>query len=565
MHKEEIFSLLKLIEKTKITQLKEIYFPDNYLPIIYFIMISYYENKICTVSNVSSSNNIPFNTAKRKINNLLGSKLIYKNKRINDGKHNIFLPTPSLINIFEEYLNNFKNHIGRNFGVKSNDQDNDNWYFGGNYFQSKIIGKSIKINLKNKQLKEIKFLTWRSSSFNFLFKYKEKLENLTNLKIKFIPKKWEDLRKEILLNTQRKTSTYDLVLFDSIWLADLIKEKSLLNISEYILSDEFELSDFYHEGMYANQSKNNFYGVPFQVTMHNLCYRKDLFLANNLSSPENINDVLQSVKILHKPKKKIYGITFPGALGMHLGHFFCNMLGATFSTPLFNFSEIYKGYDVNNITTKKLSTNIGKERSIKALEYLKELFQFSHPLTLKLTQGLQHTPFFKREVGLAFIWSGMMGPIDLDIMHPIYKKIKMLPFPTSIQNQTHILPYGGFNIGVPKNIKKEKIKSIWNFLNFFTSSESFKKIHSLGGICTPRFSLINDPDISRHTKITKEISNYSQNHKLQNWMRPSIINIELIYSVLSNEIQEYLNNNISAKFIANKLENKINLIIKNEV
>ena len=564
MHKEEIFSLLRLIEKTKIIQLKEINLTDDYLPIIFFIMISYYENKICTISNASSSSNIPYNTAKRKINNLLNSKLIYKNKRIKDGKHNIFLPTPSLINIFEKYLDNIKNHIGKNFGVNINDHNN-NWYFGGNYFKSKIIGNSKKVNLKNKQLKEIKFLIWESAGFNFLSKYKKKLEDLTNLKVEFIPKKWNSLRKEIMLNQKKKSSFYDLILFDSIWLADLIKEKSLLNISEFILSEDFELSDFYHEGMYANQRKNNFYGVPFQITMHNLCYRKDLFLKNTLSSPENINDLLQSAKILHKPEKNFYGISFPGALGMHLGHFFCNFLGASFETPLFNFTQIYKGYDVGDIEIKNLSTNIRKEKSIKALEYLKELFQFSHPITLNLTQGYQHYPFFNKEVGMAFIWSGMMGAVDLNSMHPLYKKIEMLPFPISSQNQNQILPYGGFNIGVPSNIKEEKITSIWNFINFFTSAESFKKIHSLGGVCTPRFSLINDPDISKTTKITKAISNYSQNHKLQNWMRPSIINIELIYSILSNEIQEYLNKNISAKFIANKLENKLNSIIQNEI
>ena len=76
MHKEEIFSLLKFIEKTKIIAFGEVNFPDDYLPIIYFVMISYYENKICTVSNLSSSNAIPFNTAKRKINGFFNSKLI---------------------------------------------------------------------------------------------------------------------------------------------------------------------------------------------------------------------------------------------------------------------------------------------------------------------------------------------------------------------------------------------------------------------------------------------------------------------------------------------------------
>ena len=84
----------------KIEQIKEINFTEDYLPIIFFIMTSYYENKSCTISNLSLANSIPFNTAKRKINNLLNSKLIYKNTRLRDGKHHIFLPTPSLINIF---------------------------------------------------------------------------------------------------------------------------------------------------------------------------------------------------------------------------------------------------------------------------------------------------------------------------------------------------------------------------------------------------------------------------------------------------------------------------------
>ena len=117
MHKEEIFSLIKLIDKTNINQLKEISFTSDYLPVIFFIMTSYYENKSCTVSNLSFSNKIPFNTAKRKINNLINAKLIYRNTRLRNGKHNIFLPTPSLINIFEDYLNNIKNHIGNNFGI----------------------------------------------------------------------------------------------------------------------------------------------------------------------------------------------------------------------------------------------------------------------------------------------------------------------------------------------------------------------------------------------------------------------------------------------------------------
>ena len=278
MHKEEIFSLIKLIEKTKIEQLKEISFTEDYLPIIFFIMVSYYENKSCTLSNLSLANKIPFNTAKRKINHLINGKLIYTNTRLRNGKHNIFLPSPSLINIFENYLNNIKNHIGNNFGINSNNSDTNNWYYGGKYFKSKTIPNPKKTILKNKKLKDIKFLVWESSAFNFLKSYEKPLEHLTDLKITFIKKKWEDLKNEIIANSKNKISKYDLVLYDSIWLADLIHNKSILDISEYILSEEFELSDFYHEGMHANRFKNNYYGVPFQVTMHNLCYRKDIFL-----------------------------------------------------------------------------------------------------------------------------------------------------------------------------------------------------------------------------------------------------------------------------------------------
>ena len=84
--------------------------------------------------------------------------------------------------------------------------------------------------------------------------------------------------------------------------------------------------------------------------------------------------MLRSLKILHKPEKNFYGISFAGAKGMHLGHFFCSLLGATFDTPLFNFSKIYKGYDTDNIKMKNLSTNIKSDNFLKALEYLKELF-----------------------------------------------------------------------------------------------------------------------------------------------------------------------------------------------
>ena len=208
MHKEEIFSLIKLIEKTKIQQIKEINFTEDYLPIIFFIMTSYYENKSCTVSNLSLANSIPFNTAKRKINNLLNSKLIYKNTRLRDGKHHIFLPTPSLINIFKNYLNNLKNHIGNNFGLNNTDNEINNWYYGGKYFKSKIIPNPKKTNLKNNKLKKINFLIWQSSAFNFLKNYEKPLGEITNLKINFVAKKWDALKHEIISNSTKEFSKF---------------------------------------------------------------------------------------------------------------------------------------------------------------------------------------------------------------------------------------------------------------------------------------------------------------------------------------------------------------------
>ena len=564
MHKAEIFSLIKLVKKTNITQLKEINFSEDYLPFIFFIMQSYYENRSCTLSNISSSTNIPYNTSKRKINSLTNSKLIYTIKRIKGGEHNIYLPTPSLINIFEEYLFAIKTHIGKNFGIINNQLDENQWFYGGNYYKSKIIPVPKKINLKNTKQKKINILIWDSSSYKFLSDQENELEKLTNFKIQFVSKKWRDLKKEIISNSQNKTSTYDAILFDQIWLGELLSKDSLLNLTEYILSDEFEISDFYYEGMHTAQNKGNYYGIPFQITMHNLCYRKDLFLKYALSNPESTYDLISSLKVLHKPNKNQYGISFPGALGMHLGHFFCNLLGATFQTPLFNFPKIYKGYETESYKIKELDTNIKSANFLKALEYLKEIFQYSHPSTINLTQGFQNIPFIKKEVSTAFIWSGMLGQIDLDNMHPLYKKIAIEPFPVHKKNQEFLLPLGGFNIGIPSNVKKNKIKSIWNFLNLFTSAEYLKKLHSLGGVCTPRYSLINDPEVIKKSSITKKISLYSQNHKLQNWMRPPMQNIELIYETLSEEIQRYLLNNISTKFTINQIDNKVNIILKND-
>ena len=92
-----------------------------------------------------------------------------------------------------------------------------------------------------------------------------------------------------------------------------------------------------------------------------------------------------------------------------------------------------------------------------------------------------------------------------------------------------------------------------------------KKLNIRKVKCSTNYKdIIKDPEITNHSKLTKDISNYSQNHMLQNWMRPALRNMELIYSTLTNEIREYLQNNVSSKFIAQKLEDKINKIIKNE-
>ena len=41
-------------------------------------------------------------------------------------------------------------------------------------------------------------------------------------------------------------------------------------------------------------------------------------------------------------------------------------------------------------------------------------------------------------------------------------------------------------------------------------------------------------------------------------------NIESIYEILSEEIQKYLKNNISIKSVTDKLENKVNTVLRND-
>lgn len=106
-----------------------------------------------------------------------------------------------------------------------------------------------------------------------------------------------------------------------------------------------------------------YYAIPYALTSEMWWYRSDLFEAADMERPETWDDLLEAAKFFNDPSNNFYGIAIPAGpsewTSWHYQIFLWQNGGFVFDTDL-----------------KPLVTS---QESIEALQFLKELYQYSAP------------------------------------------------------------------------------------------------------------------------------------------------------------------------------------------
>jgi len=149
------------------------------------------------------------------------------------------------------------------------------------------------------------------------------IENNPKVEIEFISK--NDFKKEICMNLDQNQLA-DIIICDNSIMPALINLNVLRDLSDYVI-DTFKVPR-YSLGQWNNtRSDGKYYGIPFTCDPYVLIWNKNLFDKNNVSVPENWDDLKEAARKIQKVG--IYGIGIGARQPEEITAFFLQMLYST--------------------------------------------------------------------------------------------------------------------------------------------------------------------------------------------------------------------------------------------
>ncbi len=127
----------------------------------------------------------------------------------------------------------------------------------------------------------------------------------------------------------------------------------------------------------------------------------------------------------------------------------------------------------------------------------------------------------------------------MDEASPARGQTGYLPHPTG-NGASQIAPVGGYVLGIPANLPRDRLHDTVEALNVFTSPEAQKLFVENGSRTNPRYSVGADPEVRRASPIFEAIDGMSWRDELQFWPRPPIPEIGGIIQICGEELHDML-------------------------
>ena len=509
----------------------------------YFLMTTnliqhHLEAKPVTATSLVAASGTPYATAKRRLQEMIDAGLVEQRPRTKTGKSFSLHPSAKMIDNWTLFTGRLRRIVARNFGAHDHDREAQDYYFAGSY----LAGRSIQpLRVLPEPLKlpgGLRILVHGDPTFMVMDSLKRQFEQVVGCDIRQRAFSIDRLREEALRNAERRTSQYDILAVDLPWIGEFADRKILMPLDEVLDTKTLDPGDFHTAGWKAAHYNGRPYGVPSQTTPELLFYRRDLFSEAGLMPPESTEDLLHAAEKLHAPAQGRYGIAWNAARGTALGHTFMMACG-DFGQPVFNLKKIAGGFDAAYIDKETIRPTIDTPSGLKAAEYLLALMRFSPPEILSMAWYERIRPYAAGKIAMAYGYTLLAPYFELDPESPAYGQTGYLPHPAGAGGNP-IAPVGGYVLGIPRNLSKERQEEAAKALSVFTSPEALKLYILNGSRTAPRYSVGSDPEIKRLSPIFEAVDSMSWRDELQFWPRPPVPQISEIIKICGEVFHDML-------------------------
>jgi multiple sugar transport system substrate-binding protein len=290
-----------------------------------------------------------------------------------------------------------------------------------------------------------------------------------------LPASTDEQHQFYIINLEGKTSDFDILSMDVIWVPEFARAGWLMDISE--LLPEEQRAEFFKGPMDAVTYNNRIYAIPWYIDAGVLYYRKDLLKKYGFYPPETWEELVKISKAITSKEKDLYGFIWQGKQYEGL---VCNVLEYFWSS---GGDVLYDGKVVVN-----------SPENIMALTFMKDLiFKYRVSPELVLTSIEEPTRHIFGNGRALFMRN---WPYAWNIFNkkgsPVRGKVGVTVLP-HFNGQSSASTLGGWQLGINRFSKNPDAAA--RFITYLTSPDVQKKLAITIGYKPTRRSLYRDNDL----------------------------------------------------------------------
>ncbi len=507
------------------------------MPIILDLINKHFTGRLVTSSSLAANSGLSYGTAIRTIRGMMKRGLILKRPRTATGKSASLHPSDGILSRWHIFSHRGE-QLARNLSSPPPSRNAKTRRKIDSDVLHGILPPPTALETKLDLGRSLRILVHADPTFSALQTLKRQFEMILGVNIESRVLAIDQLRSEIINNSRRAASKYDIIACDLPWFGEMAVQGRLLPLTPLIEKSEVQDDDIYADALASSRYQGKQFGVPIMTTAEVLVYRTDIFSEAGIAPPRTTVETIAAARKLHKPSKSMSGIAWNGGRGTPIGHSFMMVMSA-FGRPIVNLKKLKNGFEVENAHGEELRPAFLSAEARATAEYLLELKEYSPPNILSMAWYDRAIAYAKGNAAMAYSHSLLAQLFETDPTSPAYRKTGYLPHPTGPKGKP-IVPMGGYALSIPANIAPRRITPVWTALQSLTSARAVKLYLVNGSLASPRKSVSRDPEVQAISPLIGAVDDFATRGYLRMWPRPPIPGISDIIAIAGEEIHDLL-------------------------
>ena len=292
----------------------------------------------------------------------------------------------------------------------------------------------------------------------------------TGINVEFVEIPYSDVTTKVLLAANEGSGGYDVIQFDSPWLAPLVAGGALAPLDDRVTSDAYDISDIPVQVQEYATYKGVQYGLPFSTEPYVLWYRTDKFSEAGLSVPTNWEEYYAAAQML----------TANGHYGSDSGY------GAEIGGYYFLEHLYLSGGTLLDESTCKATLDTSEARA--AAQMYADLVPFTPAAAINGGGNEMTTSFAQGDASQMINATGYFSIVNDPEQSKVVGNFDMA-VPPRANDEARTLIFGWL-IGIGENSQNKD--AAWQFLEYALGKANAGKMIELGAPPVARNSLVND-------------------------------------------------------------------------